>query len=68
VTEVRNAVGIHDEDPSLVQLPAGNYVVFGEAENSDMVRVAVIVKPEQLTKVDLQHNWKQRAPSGNAAD
>jgi hypothetical protein len=68
VTKVRNAIGIHDEDPSLVQLPVGKYLVFGEAENADMVRVAVIVKPGRLTKVDLQHDWRQRPPYENTVD
>jgi len=35
-------------------------VVLGEAENSDMVRIAVIIEPGQLAKVDLQHGRKQR--------
>jgi hypothetical protein len=68
VKKVANAISSHDEDPSLVQLPAGKYVVLAEAENSGMVRITVIIKSGQLTKVDLQHDWKQRAPSGNAAD
>ena len=53
---------------SLVQLPAGKFVVLAEAENSGMVGIAVIITPGQLTKVDLQSDWKHRAPSGNAAD
>ncbi len=68
VKTVTNAIGIHDEEPSLVQLPAGNYVVLAEAEDSSMVRVAVVIKPGRLTKVDLQHDWKQRTPAGSAAD
>ena len=68
VKNVANAIGIHDEEPSLVQLPVGNYVVLAEAEDSSMVRVAVVIKPGRLTKVDLQHDWKQRTPAGSAAD
>ena len=68
VKKVANAISIHDEDPSLVQLPGGKYVVLAEAENSGMVRIAVIIAPGQLTKVDLQYDWKHHAPSGNAAD
>ena len=68
VKKVTNAISIHDEDPSLVQLPAGKYVVLAEAENPGMVRIAVIIEPGQLTKVDLQSDRKQRAPFGNAAD
>lgn len=67
VTKVRNAIGIHDEDPSLVQLP-GKYVVLGEVENGGMVKVAVVIQPGQLTKVDLGSDWKQRTLAGNAAD
>ena len=68
VKKVANAISIHDEDPSLVQLPAGRYVVLAKAENSGMVRIAVIMTSGQLTKVDLQYDWKHRAPSGNTAD
>lgn len=68
VKNVRNAIGIHDEDPSLVQLPAGTYVVLGEVENGGVVKVAVVIQPGQLTKVDLGSDWKQRTAAGNAAD
>jgi hypothetical protein len=68
VRKVANAISIHDEDPSLVQLPAGKYVVLGEVGNGGMVKVAVVVQPGQLTRVDLASDWKQRAPAGNAAD
>ncbi len=68
VKKVANAISIHDEDPSLVQLPAGKYVVLAEAEESSKVRIMVIIKPGQFTKIDLQHDWKQSAPSGKAAD
>jgi hypothetical protein len=68
VKKVTNAISIHDEDPSLVQLPAGKYVVLAEAEYPGMVKIAVIIRPGQFTKVDLQSHWKQRAPFGNTAD
>jgi hypothetical protein len=68
VKKVANGINIHDEDPSLVQLPDGKYIVLAEAEHSGMVRIAVIIEPGQLTKVDLQYGWKQRTAPGNAAD
>ena len=57
IKRVANTVGIHDEDPSLVQLPVGQYIVL-----TDGKRIAVIIKPGQLTKVDLEHDWKHRGP------
>jgi hypothetical protein len=68
VKKVANAISIHDEDPSLVQLPAGKYVVLARAEDNGMVRVAVIIQPGQLTKVNLEYDWKDRVSPGNAAD
>ncbi len=68
VKKVANALSIHDEEPFLVQLPAGTYVVLARARNTGMVRIAVIIKPGQLTKVDLHYDWNHRVPPGNAAD
>jgi hypothetical protein len=65
---VANAIGIHDEDPSLVQLPAGKYIVLAEAEQFGMLRIAAVIEPGQLTKIDLGYDWKHREPTGNAAD
>jgi hypothetical protein len=68
VQKVVNAISIHDEDPSLVQLPVGKYVVLAEAEHCGMVKIAAIIQRGQLTKIDLEYDWKLRAPPGNAAD
>jgi hypothetical protein len=68
VKKVANAISLHDEDPSLVQLLAGKYVVLAKAEPRGMVKIAVVIKPGQLTKIDLQYGWKQREFPGNAAD
>jgi hypothetical protein len=68
VKNVANAIGTHDEDPSLVQLPVGKYVVLAEAQHYGMVKIAAVIEPGQLTKIDLQYDWKLRAPPGNAAD
>jgi hypothetical protein len=68
VKKVANAISIHDEDPCLVQLPAGKYIVLAEAENSGTVKIAVIIGPGQLTKVDLPYAWKQSALPGRAAE
>lgn len=68
VKNVANAISSHDEDPSLIQLPAGKYVVLAEAAHRGMVKVAVIIEPGQLTDVRLEYDWNHRMPPGNAAD
>jgi len=68
VKKVANAISIHDEDPSLVQLPAGKYVVLAKAENRGMTRIAVIIDPGRLTEVNLEYDGKYRVPPGKAPD
>jgi hypothetical protein len=68
VKKVANAISIHDEDPSLVQLPAGKYIILAEAEHRGTVRIAAIIKPGQLTRVELEYGWKHRVPPGNVPD
>jgi hypothetical protein len=55
VKRVPNAIGIHDEDPSLVELPAGAYTVLARSEYYGMVRVKVIVKAGEQTTVNLEY-------------
>jgi hypothetical protein len=69
IKRVANAISIHDEDPSLVQLPAGKYIVLAEAENGGMVRIAAIIEPGKLTTVNLEYNKpSQRDPSKSNND
>jgi hypothetical protein len=47
-----------DENPSIVTLPAGQYLVEAEAELCGRVIVPVIIKSGQTTRVVLQPGWK----------
>lgn len=55
VKRVANAISIHDEEPELVELPAGDYIVLAPSEYYGMVRVKAIVQPGQQTTVNLQY-------------
>ncbi len=55
VKRVPNAIGIHDEDPSLVELPAGAYTILARSEHYGMVRVKIIVKAGEQTTVNLEY-------------
>ena len=68
VTNVVNASSVHDEDASLVQLPAGKYVVEAKADRYGTVRVAVVIEMGQLTIVNLRYHWNAPAPPGKASD
>jgi hypothetical protein len=61
VKKVANAIGIHDEDPALVDIPAGTYTVLAESEYYGMVKVGVVIEPGKLTTVNLEYN--NRLPS-----
>jgi IS5 family transposase len=64
VKKVANAIGIHDEDPALAEIPAGTYTVLAESEYYGMVKVKVVIEPGKLTTVNLRHNEpSQRDPS-----
>ena len=56
VKKVANAIGIHDEDPALAELPAGTYTVLAKSEHYDLVKVKVVIEPGKLTTVNLGHN------------
>jgi hypothetical protein len=56
VKKVANAISIHDEDPALVDMPAGTYIVMAESEYYGMVKVEVVIKPGKLTAVNLEYN------------
>src|ERR1035438_3347163 len=62
VKKVRNAIGVHDEDPALVEMPAGTYTVLAESEDYGTVKVKIVIEPGKLTKVNLEYN--KQPPSG----
>jgi len=69
VKKVRNAIGVHDEDPALVEMPAGTYTVLAESERYGMVKVKVVIKPGKLTAVNLEYNKpSQGGPSKSNND
>ncbi len=47
-----------DENPAVVTLPVGNYLVKADAVYYGTVTVPVVIKPNQTTKVVLQPGWK----------
>ena len=56
---VLNAVGSSDNKPMVVPLPAGNYVVYANAEGYGQVQVPVVIVGSRLTEVHLQYGgWK----------
>ncbi len=50
-----------DETPARVSLPPGQYIVEASAEFIGLVRVPVVVKANELTKVVLQPGWNPGA-------
>ncbi len=59
VKKISNAIGSHDEDPVLVQLPPAAYTVLARAELYGMVKVKVVIAPGAVTTVRLDStaNW-----------
>ena len=55
-----------EEDPTVVTLPAGHYLVDAEAELCGRVAVPVVIKPGQTTRVVLQPGWKPAATTSPA--
>jgi len=69
VKKVANAIGVHDEDPTLAEVPAGTYTVLAESEYYGMVKVKVVIEPGKLTTVNLEYNKpSQRDPSKSNND
>ncbi len=54
--KVANAIGVHDEDPALVELPAGTYTALAESKCYGMVKVKVVIERGKLTTVNLECN------------
>lgn len=54
---VRNADGVNDPTPALVDLPPGTYTIRAQAMDGGLVRVPVVIEPGQVTTVQLQGTW-----------
>ena len=63
---VWNSRSHEDETPSLITLPAGNYVVKADAEFYGPVSVPVVIVPNRTTRVILQPGWKPGTAAPNA--
>jgi hypothetical protein len=55
---VANHVGTMDENPMLVDLPAGSYIIVGQAEGYGRVRIPMVIKPNRTTVLHLERGWK----------
>lgn len=60
VRRVWNSQNHEDETPAIVNLPAGSYVIRADAEFYGLVKVPVVIRPNELTKVVLQPGWNPR--------
>jgi len=54
---VRNATAWMDENPALVRLAVGRYVVEAESESYGWVRVPVVIENGRTTPVRLERGW-----------
>jgi len=54
VKKVANRNSIHDEDPTVVELPAGTYTVLARSASHGIVRVEVVIAAGQLTTAKLE--------------
>jgi hypothetical protein len=63
---VWNSQNHEDETPTVVDLPAGNYLVKADAEFYGPVTVPVVIRPGALTKVILQPGWHSGKSVGSA--
>lgn len=58
VKRVANEAGYYALSPRLVTLPPGKYIVQAEAKDYLSVKVPVVIKPGQITRVHLDDAWK----------
>ena len=67
--KVANAIGVHDEDPALVELPAGTYTALAGSRHYGRVKVTVVIEPGKLTTVNLEDDkLLPRGPSKSVHD
>jgi hypothetical protein len=58
---VMNAAGYYSTMPRLVALPAGEYIVKARAKGALWTTVPVVIKPDEITRVHLDGNWRPAA-------
>ncbi len=68
VKKVPNAIGAHDEEPALVQLPSGTYSILAKAARHGWVRIEVAIEPGKITvlHLGLHPSVRRYALSGGA--
>jgi hypothetical protein len=54
VKKVANRTNIHDEEPTVVELPAGTYTVLARSASHGMVKVEVVIAAGRLTTAKLE--------------
>jgi hypothetical protein len=58
VKHVRNHIGVMDQTPAIVTLPAGSYKVLAKHPGYGQVKIPVVVDPSQATLVHLDRAWQ----------
>lgn len=61
VKHVNNTVGYYAQAPSVISLPAGNYTVKARAKGALWLKVPVMIKPGEITRVHLDGGWQPLA-------
>lgn len=62
---VENHIGLNDESPTVVKLPAGNYRISAESDSFWRVIVPVVIKRGRLTEVNLETWGRKKTPVTN---
>jgi len=65
VKTVENHRGPMDETPTIVDIPAGQYIILGPSANHGNVRVPVTVATGKTTVIHLDGYWKPDASAHN---
>jgi hypothetical protein len=58
---VDNNTGYYSENPRLINLPSGKYIVEARAKDMLQAKVPVVIKPGEVTRVHLDGNWQPLA-------
>ena len=61
---VNNTVGYYSQAPSIVALPPGKYIVEARAKDALCMKVPVVIKAGEITRVHLDGDWQ---PSSGAS-
>ncbi len=54
VKKVANRISNHDEDPTVVELPAGTYTVLARSASHGIVKIEVVIAAGKLTTAKLE--------------